>query len=1032
MRRPLIMNRQKILVFGVNDFLQKFLLLLLLFCLLSIFSFRASGQNSPEITTLEPEKRIERELAGGQKHIFQIDLRENQYARIILEQRGIDVVIRLLDTDGGGIAAEYDNEPRNSGEELIELAVRAAGSFQLTVEPRQKNAETGRYQIHLVDIRQASEKDLSLDETRKLITKANQLWRSGKYSEALPPAERALAIREKELGTENFEVSQALFLLANIWSDYPDYEKSESFYLRAIAMRENSMGKDHISVSLPLNNLAVLYKDKGEYVKAETLLLRVLGIREKELGADHLLVASVLLNLGNVNREKGINTKAEAFYQRALAIREKALGKESLEVAVILNNLANIYEDFGKAEPIYLRVLAIREKLLGPDHPEVGQILYNLAILYSTAGNIDKAKEFGERSLAIFEKRFGDEHPFTSFPLNFLGIIYKTLGDYERSETVFLRSVAIKEKKQGHYHPFLGGALLNLAELYAVKGEIEKAIETQTRANEILEYNVRINLVIGSEQEKLSYLETVSDSENRTLSLNVEVAPASSAATELAATSILQRKGRVLDAMSENLTALRRRFNPQDQLLLTKLNETTTKLSKLIFAETSTMATEEYRKKIREIETERENIESEISRRSAGFYEQTKPITLKSIREAMPENAVLLEIAHFYPVSPKAFSLAKKVPADEAEKARYIVYIIRKNGEVVWKDLGKARLIDAAVSDFRKALYDSKSKNFKEIARNLDSKLMSPIRSLIGDKKQLLISPDGNLNLIPFEALVDETGRFLVENYAVSYLSSGRDLLRMQTPRVSIDKTLVVANPNYGEPPDLTIPAASTKRQSITATRNLTDTYFAPLGGTAQEARAIQAIFPEAVFLTQAQATETAVKNANAPQILHLATHGFFLEESSKAEKTKPENPLLRSGLAFAGANKREKGERDDGILTALEASGLNLWGTKLVVLSACDTGLGEVKNGEGVYGLRRAFVLAGTESLVMSLWSVSDYVTREMMTNYYKNLKSGMGRGEALRAVQLEMLKKPNRQHPFFWASFIQTGEWANLAGKR
>ena len=181
--------------------------------------------------------------------------------------------------------------------------------------------------------------------------------------------------------------------------------------------------------------------------------------------------------------------------------------------------------------------------------------------------------------------------------------------------------------------------------------------------------------------------------------------------------------------------------------------------------------------------------------------------------------------------------------------------------------------------------------------------------------------------------------------------------------------------------------------------------------------------------MTGAQATETALKKTNAPQILHLATHGFFLE--NKAVNTKIGNPLLRSGLALAGANRR-KGEKDDGILTALEASGLNLWGTKLVVLSACDTGLGEVRNGEGVYGLRRAFVLAGTESLVMSLWSVSDYVTRELMTNYYKNLKQAAGRGAALRQVKLEMLKKPNRQHPFYWAGFIQSGEWANLEGKK
>ncbi|HYJ89724.1 MAG TPA: CHAT domain-containing protein, partial [Pyrinomonadaceae bacterium] len=182
---------------------------------------------------------------------------------------------------------------------------------------------------------------------------------------------------------------------------------------------------------------------------------------------------------------------------------------------------------------------------------------------------------------------------------------------------------------------------------------------------------------------------------------------------------------------------------------------------------------------------------------------------------------------------------------------------------------------------------------------------------------------------------------------------------------------------------------------------------------------------------------------AKSPQILHLATHGFFLEDREAAAKLTRsgkvnsgaaeslENPLLRSGLAFAGANRHSSGG-DNGILTALEASGLNLWGTKLVVLSACDTGLGEVRNGEGVYGLRRAFVLTGAESLVMSLWPVSDYITRELMVGYYKNLKAGMGRGEALRQIELEMLKRPGRSHPFYWASFIQSGEWANLEGKR
>lgn len=184
-----------------------------------------------------------------------------------------------------------------------------------------------------------------------------------------------------------------------------------------------------------------------------------------------------------------------------------------------------------------------------------------------------------------------------------------------------------------------------------------------------------------------------------------------------------------------------------------------------------------------------------------------------------------------------------------------------------------------------------------------------------------------------------------------------------------------------------------------------------------------------------------------APSILHIATHGFFLENDSSVENrstaktpdgsrlgkwvARVENPLLRSGLALAGANQGRSGD-DDGVLTALEATALDLWGTKLVVLSACDTGVGEVKNGDGVYGLRRALFLAGTESQLMSLWPVSDRSTRELMAEYYKGLVQNAGRGEALRRVQLKMLRNKPRSHPYYWASFILAGEWANLQGQR
>jgi len=228
--------------------------------------------------------------------------------------------------------------------------------------------------------------------------------------------------------------------------------------------------------------------------------------------------------------------------------------------------------------------------------------------------------------------------------------------------------------------------------------------------------------------------------------------------------------------------------------------------------------------------------------------------------------------------------------------------------------------------------------------------------------------------------------------------------------------------------------------------------YFPPLPYAAREGEALRELLPGATLLTKGQATKAALSQVRSPKLLHIATHSFFLEDrplTSASERgaqaisddperalnqlerngVRIESPLLPAGLALTGANEHK--EDDNGILTALELTGLNLWGTKLVTLSACDTGVGEVKNGDGVYGLRRALTLAGAETQIMSLWSVSDKATRDLMVSYYRRLQEGQGRGEALRPSQLEMLKNVNRRHPYYWASFIQSGEWANLEGK-
>jgi CHAT domain-containing protein len=357
---------------------------------------------------------------------------------------------------------------------------------------------------------------------------------------------------------------------------------------------------------------------------------------------------------------------------------------------------------------------------------------------------------------------------------------------------------------------------------------------------------------------------------------------------------------------------------------------------------------------------------------------------------------------------------------------------VRKHTVPVGVDLGAAAGIDRLIGRFRDALRDP-GLGVRASARALDDQVMQPLRASLDGVTRLLISPDGHLNLVPFEALVEPRGRYLIEQYATSYLTSGRDLLRMQVPRASPGSPVIVADPLFGEPVAgngrvvRKRTAAPMVRRSVTSGEALSRLYFAPLSGSAAEAQTIKALFPEATLLMGHLATKATVERVKAPRILHIASHGFFLNDDGGSPAV-ANNPLLRSGLALAGGNVAH----GDGILTALEASGLDLWGTKLVTLSACDTGVGEVRNQEGVYGLRRAFGLAGAETLVMSLWPVTDYIARDAMVGYYTRLRAGLGRGDALREAKLAILKHPNRRHPYFWAGFIQSGEWANLDGLR
>ena len=888
----------------------------------------------------------------------------------------------------------------------------------------------------------------------------------GDFARAEQLLKRSQAIGEKVLDPQHPDLAFPITNLAILYSDRGLYAKAEPLFERALAILEGALGQNHASFAAALNAQAILYSRKGDDGRAEQLFEQVLAIRERVLGHDHPEVAAALNNVAQVNSSLGDFAKAERLLEEALAIKERMQGPEHPSLISTLGNLASLFQGRGEddqAEKLFQRALAIGEKRLGPQNSLNATSLNALAAIYSDRGDYAKGEEFYERARAIWAATLGPDHPNVAYALINLGTLYIRKGDYAKAEEFHQQALAIFEAKLGPQHPEVGKAFNYLAAVSAAKGDPARALAFQARANAVAERHLALILTTRSERQKQAYLDVQAEQYDQSISLHTEYAPDDQAARRLAATMILQRKGRSLDAASETINALRGRSDPEGRALLDQLADARSQLAKFVLDGPGRLTAEQYREQIRTAENEAEQLESEINRKSGEFRAQSLPITLEAIQEAIPADAALIEFALYRPFNARATRAA-----DRFGPFHYAAYVIRHRGEIGWRELGEAKAIDDAIETLRGALRNPKRQDVTRLARAMDQRVFRPIRSLLGGTTNLLISPDGSLNLIPFAALIDERGRYLAERYSISHLASGRDLLRLQVARKSQSPPLVVADPDFGgslqlarnrrlrqrpgsptaSPGPPAPPAAQKERPAEPAAQSdnvFSQFYFPALPYTAEEGRVLRELLPGSVLLTKREASKSAILQVRSPALLHIATHGFFLEDlrlPSTADNSsrrlqqvanrnlRIESPLLRSGLAMAGANEPHKD--DNGILTALEVTGLNLWGTKLVVLSACDTGVGEVKTGDGVHGLRRALVLAGAETQVMSLWPVSDRWTRVLMVDYYRRLQQGQGRGEALRSVQIRMLRDLKHRHPYYWASFIQSGEWANLAGDR
>ncbi len=997
----------------------------------------AASAADDEPTSLTLGNTIERPLAGGQSHLYQLPLDAGDAATLTVDQRGIDVVVRVDDAHGAPLA-EFDLESRREGREPIIAIGDASGPLRVNVRARYPKDPAATYAIHVDAIHPATDRDRAEFAAHEHATTAFTLETAGKFADARKLAMQALDEAERALGPNDAYVGALLTRCAELHRSTGDTAAAERLFDRAVAVNVAAVGREHPQTAYALLRQGALYVALNQYAKAEPLLDEAMAITERTLGPEHPRVAEATLALVGPHYFLEDYTFVLSKEEHALAIAIETLDADDFTRIALVNNLGDIHVRLGHydaALPYCEQALAAIEKRFGAENYRAANPLLNLAIIFREQQQFPRALEAAQRVYAIRAKSFGPQHPDTAAALLLIGHIQHNSGEYAAAIDTFQRTLAILEAR-GPYYEYTWMTLDELALAYAAQGDIAHALDYQARADRLLAKSIALNLSIGSEREKLKYADSLVTLGDQTISMHAREAPDNVTAAAEAVGTILQRKGQVLDALSGSLSALRERMNPDDRAMLDQLGTVTTELASFALGGPGRASLDDYEQQLAAMEAKHDQLEAEIGRRSAEFRARSMPVTVAAIQQAIPDDAALIEFAEYHPLNTKAATEATK-PLEP----HYIAYVLRRNSELKWKELGAAREIDEAVDALRQALRDPLRQDVTPLSRVVDEKVLRPIRSIVGDATRLLISPDGELNLIPFEVLVDEQHRYAVERFSISYFTSGRDLLRLQLPRANKSAPIIVANPRFGTPlltshaqPAATVASPSTStstrtRRSVTTGSDMSVVYFAPLPGTAAEARAIKSLFPDARLLTGAQATKSALAQADAPALLHIATHGFFLRNiAPAATAAQVVNPLLRSGLALTGANAYHEGN-EAGILTALEASTLNLWGTKLVTLSGCDTGVGDVKNGEGVYGLRRAILLAGAETLVMSLWPVSDYVTREFMTAYYSGLKRGLGRGEALRQAQLAMLASKDYRHPFYWASFIQAGDWTPYA---
>ncbi|MGC4022907.1 MAG: CHAT domain-containing protein [Cyclobacteriaceae bacterium] len=822
--------------------------------------------------------------------------------------------------------------------------------------------------------------------------------------------------------------------------DRKSYKLAESFFLDAKSTYESHNITSNINYSKVLADMGLLYASMGRYDLANKYTTDALSIREKSLGVKSKAYASSLNNIAVLNQETGHYNEAEKYFIDAEATVKEKVGEKSQEYATVLNNqaiffskigrldqaiekskaaiaildalnvkdqhttvgfqsnLALLYQQTGKlneAETIYLKLENSLKAF--SDNPYYAGVLDNLGLLYIQMNKLDKVESYFQRSASIYKSR--KQMPSYAKVLNDLGNFYRMQGRFDVAEQKLTESLTVRTSALDANHPDFVKSEEDLGILYWKKGDAAKAYSyLQAAMNKSLDFIDRFFPPM-SEAEKTKYWDVLQPRFQRFFNYCLDAQATNPAVVNDMYNYQIATKALLLNSTNKIKQSILSSGNVElikDYTAWLDKKETLARYYSLSKEELSQQKID-----LPALEQEANNMERALSQKSSEFAQgySNEKITFDKIATLLSDNEAVVELIRI-----------RSFDKDFTSDSKYAGLVLVKNStqpKLVVLDNGN-QLETRYAKFYRNAIQQ------KLDDQNSYDQFWGRIEPALSGKKTIYISPDGVYNQINLNTLKKNGVDFVINKYELAIIGNSKDLigLKKQTAASAKKDAFLLGFPNYG------------------------GTSIAALPGTKVEVEGISRILKASGFqislAEQNDATESKIKSMNSPSFVHIATHGYFLQDAESAVGVSAEsaknNPLLRSGLLLAGASKTMSGEvlpnlesNDNGVLTAYEAMNLNLNGTNLIVMSACETGLGDVRAGEGVYGLQRAFIVAGAKALVMSLWKVDDAATQALMTNFYTNLSKGGSKLKAFKLAQQQLMLK--YKEPYYWGAFVMVG---------